>query len=183
MSNTKLKIPDLKKHLKKLEQNELIQIIADLYKMNQDVKDFLNVKFNGEKVIQELYERAENEIMDEFFSDKGFGKMRLAKAKKAITNFKKFTNDAERELELMLFYVEIGTEFTIIYGDIDERFYSSMESMFHKVVKACENDEKLFNKFRDRLYKIVMDTDGAVGWGYHDNLSDIYHSISWLHES
>src|SRR5690625_7650460 len=86
--------------------------------------------------------------------------MRLAKAKKAISDFKKLTDDSGKVLDLMLFYVENGTEFTLTYGDIDERFYGSMESMYEKVVVACEKDEKLFNKFKDQLYTIVLETSG-----------------------
>lgn len=175
----RLKIPELKKNLNEYEHKELIKVIGDLYKLNQEVKDYLHVKIMGEEAVQELFKRAKKEIEEEFFPDKGFGKMRLAKAKKAISNFKKLTNDSTRVLDLMLHYVENGTAFTLTYGDIDERFYYSMESMYQKVVAACEKDEKLFNNFKDRLYTIVLEADG-IGWGYHDYLSDIYHSICWL---
>lgn len=182
MTSTKLKVPELKKKLKELEVKDLIQTVADLYKMNQEVKDFLNVKFIGEKVVQELFERAKKEIEHEFFPETGFGKMRLAKAKKAITDFKKLTGDFEKVIDLMLFYVERGTKFTNTYGDIDERFYSSMESMYKKVAIACDKDEKLFVKFKPRLYAIVLETNG-MGWGYHDYLFDVFHSISWVNET
>ncbi|GGB61219.1 hypothetical protein F3157_17005 [Virgibacillus dakarensis] len=173
---TKLKIPELKKNLKNYDQKELINVIADLYKLNDDVKDFLSVKFMGEEKIRELFERAKKEIEDEFFPEKGFGKMRLAKAKRAISDFKKLTGDLFRTIDLMLCYVEVGTEFTNTYGDIDEKFYDSMESMFHKVAKACEKDETLFIHFNDRLRAVVADS-GGIGWGYHDSLTDIYNSL------
>lgn len=178
---SKIKIPELKKLLKQLDQKELISLVSDLYKVNKDVQSYLSVKFIGEETIIDLLENAEKEIWNEFFPEKGFGKMRLAKAKKTITNFKKLTNDHERTVDLMLFYVEAGTEFTITYGDIDEKFYDSMESTYHKVAKECEKDKELFNKFDKRLYAIVVATEG-MGWGYHDGLSDMYYSISWLDE-
>ena len=43
----------------------------------------------------------------------------------------------------MLYYVECGVEFTNLYGDIDERFYSSLESMFADfvmILNSMEND-------------------------------------------
>ncbi|WP_283248454.1 hypothetical protein [Bacillus sp. FJAT-49711] len=43
----KLKVADLKKQLKEYEKKDLIQLIADLYKMNKDVQSFLSVKFLG----------------------------------------------------------------------------------------------------------------------------------------
>lgn len=180
MSNiTKMKLTDLKRQLKQYDHKELIGLISELYKQNHDIQHYLSVKFRGDEVIQELQEKAEKEIEDEFFPDKGFGKMRLAKAKKAISDFRKLTGDKRRTVELMLFYVEIGTEFTNTYGDIDEKFYDSMNSMYFKVTKECENDEKLFHELHDRLYGVVVDSRG-IGWGYHDILKDAYNSLSWL---
>lgn len=54
-----------------------------------------------------------------------------------------------------------------------------MASMYYKVVKECEKDERLFNQFRDRLESVVEDSSG-IGWGYHDDLKDVYYSIEFL---
>lgn len=86
------------------------------------MQNYLSVKFLGVETIQDLYVNAKNEVEDEFFPAKGFGKMRLTKAKSVITNFKKLTNDHLKTVDLMLFYVEVGTEFTNTYGDIDGNF-------------------------------------------------------------
>ncbi|WP_338061897.1 DUF6155 family protein [Virgibacillus indicus] len=169
----------MKKETQGIRQKELIRLVAELYKLDPNVQQYLSVKFLGEETIHDLYESTKKEIEDEFFPNKGFGKMRLAKAKTAITNFKKLTNDHLRTVDLMLTYVEVGTEFTNTYGDIDEKFYSSMYSMYDKVVTECEKDEELFKEFGDRLYSVVIESDG-IGWGYHDGLADLYYSISWV---
>ncbi|EKN69014.1 hypothetical protein P9E76_14100 [Schinkia azotoformans] len=105
--------------------------------------------------------------------------MRLGEARDAITNFKKITGDQLRTLDLMLFYVEVGTEFTNTYGDIDGRFYDSMISMYNKVISECAKDEKLFKIFHDRLSSVIEDSSG-IGWGYHDALWDLYLSLEWV---
>lgn len=178
MIMSQLKITDLKKSLKQLDQNELIQIIADLYKLNSGVKEYLSSKFGGEDVINELHLNARKKIETEFFPERGMPKLRLAEAKQAITDFKKATNDSDKVADLMLFYVEMGTKFTCTYGDIDMKFYNSMISMFDKVAVACEQSEGLYTSFKDRLEHIVSSSDG-IGWGYHDALCDIYYCISW----
>lgn len=71
----------MKRQLKEHDQKELIKLISELYKLNNDVAHYLSVKYTGEEVIAELFENAQKEIEDEFFPDKGFGKMHLAKAK------------------------------------------------------------------------------------------------------
>lgn len=76
----------------------------------------------------------------------------------------------------MLFYVEIRTQFTNAYGDIDGIFYDSMISMFSKVISECAKDEKIFKVFHDRLSSVIEDSSG-IGWGYHDALWDLYLSL------
>jgi len=41
----------------------------------------------------------------------------------AIKEFQKISSIPENIAELMLFYAEIGVEFTNTYGDIDEKFF------------------------------------------------------------
>jgi len=168
-----LKVSDLKKELKELDQKELIQLITELYKNSKEVKKYLSTMFLGEEAIEDLYEKTKKAIKDEFFPERGFGKLRLAEAKKAITTFKKITNDEIKTMDLMIFYVEIGTEFTVTYGDINERFYSSMESMYEKVLTSC--NEEMFTFFNDRLLGI-LEASNEIGWGYPDSLNEIYYS-------
>jgi hypothetical protein len=105
--------------------------------------------------------------------------MRLGEAKNAILNFKKLSSDDHKTLDLMLYYVELGTQFTNTYGDIDAKFYDSMVSMYNKVVNECNKNEKFYNIFKDRLYSIVLETEG-IGWGYNYSICDIYYSLDWL---
>lgn len=125
----KIKLTDLKKQLKEYEKKELIQLISDLYKNSKAAQAFLSVRFLGEEAVDELFNQALKKIKNEFFPEEGFGKLRLSEAKKAISEFKKLTNDEFKTAELMVFYVEQGIDFTNTYGDIDENFYSSMETM------------------------------------------------------
>jgi hypothetical protein len=174
-----IKLTDLKKSLKELDQKELIQLVSDLYKVNNEVKDYLSSRFLGERAIEEQFKKAAKKIRDEFFPDRGHGKLRLAEAKKAISNFQKTTADSNRTIELMLYYVELGTEFTAAFGDIDESFYSSMLSMYDKVAIECDKDEELYIQLRDRLYSVVRMSD-EVGWGYPEAICDIYYTIEWV---
>ncbi|WP_054751926.1 hypothetical protein [Piscibacillus salipiscarius] len=78
----KLKISELKSHLNELNQKELINLITELQKYSKDAETYLSVKFLGEAAIQEQHKQAKKEILDEFFPQKGFGKLRLTNAKK-----------------------------------------------------------------------------------------------------
>jgi len=174
--NMKLKVTELKKQLKKYDQKQLIQLVADLYKMNKDVQSYLSVQFLGEEAVTELFNEAKMKVENEFFPSKGHGKLRLNEAKKAISNFKKTTNNRLLTTELMLYYVEQGVKFTITYGDIDERFYISIETMYEKVITTCNEEEEFIQLFMQRLKTIVTDTDG-IGWGFHDQLNYLYSEL------
>ncbi len=77
--------------------------------------------------------------------------------------------------DLMLFYVETGVQFTNDFGDINETFYSSIESTYLAVLKLIRN-EGLLDKFSDRARKVVNDTID-IGWGFHDDLFDVYYQF------
>lgn len=62
--------------------------------------------------------------------------------------------------------------FTDAYGDIDEPFYISMETMYEKAVnEIIKHGQK--DAFQKRCRKIVLDTSD-MGWGFYDTLSEIY---------
>ena len=167
-----MKINELKKVLKDSTKEDLIKDIVDLFKKNNFVKDYYGSKYNTDNTLS-ILNKHKDIIKNEFFPQRGDGKARLSVAKKAITEFKKISQDKALVADLMIFYVEMGVEFTNSYGDINESFYLSMEGMFEQAVKfIISNDiDKLF---RERCEEIVHNTDG-IGWGFHDGLSAIYY--------
>ncbi len=76
-----------------------------------------------------------------------------------IRELKKTTKSQTDIADIIIFYVENGVEFTCDYGDIDERFYNSMESMFESALKFIKK-YNLGKDFNTRCKKIVNDTDG-----------------------
>ena len=56
-------------------------------------------------------------------------------AKKVLSDFKKVCQNIELIAELKLYFVECGTEFTNMYGDIDGSFYNVVCDMFYDVIK------------------------------------------------
>jgi len=72
--------------------------------------------------------------------------MRLGTARKSVQEFAKVQANVTHLIDLELFYVEEGVRFTNAFGDIDEPFYASMESMFERVLKRIKAHgmEKMF---------------------------------------
>ena len=80
----------------------------------------------------------------------------------------------------MLYYVELGVEFTCTYGDISEAFYSSMVKMFDQVAIQCDEDEELYNKLSERLKNVV--SQAPEGWYFQEALMESYYTIGWVNE-
>lgn len=73
--------------------------------------------------------------------------------------------------DLLLVYVETGVRFTITYGEIDERFYSSLETVYAKALALMQR-EQLLAQFAARTAQIVRDTSG-IGWDFHNYLAEV----------
>ena len=162
-------LSDIKKELKKLEKDTLINLIADLYKKNKAVKELFDYYLNPNE--QELFEKYRTKVYEAFFPKRGFG-FNLKEGKKAISDFKKFEPSPKLVADLMLVYVESGVQFTNSYGDIDENFYSSLESTYEAALTLIKK-ENLLGKFMYRAEEIVRKANG-IGWGFPYALSQTY---------
>ena len=76
----------------------------------------------------------------------------------------------------MLTYVENGTRFTNEYGDIEESFYNSMESVLGEAAKLVQSQPDLYEKFSDRFIGLRRATYG-IGWGYGDAVHEIVDEL------
>jgi len=160
----------LKKHLATKTKEVLIDEIAS----------FMSLEAVEQFYLMQIYPQSEAEIAEqqkaiirhEFFPQRGFAQLRYSAAKKAISNFKKTAVTPLLVADLMLFYVEMGVSFTQQYGDIDEAFYMSIESMYEKALKYAFL-HKLEHDLQGRFKKAVTDTVD-IGWGFHDTLEDYY---------
>jgi hypothetical protein len=165
----------LRQHLRKKEQKELIDEIADLYRRFDSVKSYYQASvFNDDVGVLEKYKLI---IEHEFFPKSIHVEppCRISIAKKAIADYKKLSCSDANLVDIMLFYVECGVNFTNDYGDIDERFYNSMASVY---INACNFilRNNLQRMFQPRALAIVTDTSDC-GWGFHEYLRDSYYQF------
>ena len=69
--------------------------------------------------------------------------------------------------------MENGTRFTHEYGDIDERFYDSVESALDELAALLRGEARgMYPQFRNRLARVEKLADG-IGWGFHDFVQDV----------
>jgi hypothetical protein len=165
----------LKAQLSAYEKPQLLALLQELYKLNADNKLFLATRLLTVD-LDELAEPYRKAIRAEFNPSRGYPRINLRAARKAITDFKKACHDPAAIADLLIFYVEQGVICTNKYGDISEGFYASLESVYEEAIKTItqSGDAAMVENFRSRLHRIVRDT-GNIGWGFHDELSRLYN--------
>ena len=162
----------LKKYFKDCSKEDLEKDITEIFRKYPAIKEYYQTKILPQ-ADAEIIAKYKKIIENEFFPTRGYGNAKLSVAKKAIADYKKICQFPENLIDMMLFYVEQGVKFTNAYGDINEAFYNSMESMFANTVELiCKQDLK--EVFQRRCQKIVGDTCD-IGWGFYDTLSEIYN--------
>ena len=101
--------------------------------------------------------------------------LRIAQAKKAVSQYEKAIGETKGLVELMLYFVECGNRFTVDYGDINEDFYLAMVRMYDKTIDTLFSlDEDTIQVYQSRFSEI-MESSSGIGWGYHDDLCDLYY--------
>jgi hypothetical protein len=155
------------------EKPALLALVKDLYGAAAENRDFIHARSETGECGGESLEKYRSKIVEQFFPVHGFGKLKLGEARKAIRDYRKATGNLDGTAELLMTYVENGTRFTHEYGDIDERFYDSVESALDELAALLRGKARgSYPQFRDRLAKVEQMADG-IGWGFHDFVKDV----------
>ncbi|MFT9497248.1 DUF6155 family protein [Anaerosolibacter sp.] len=161
----------MKKYLDSKTDVELREEILQLMKLFPNVREYYAVRVNSDE--DEIMEKYKKIIRNEFFPNRGFGKLRYSVMKKALDDFKKISSNPVCIAELMITYVESGVEFTNAYGDIDEIFYTKIENMYDKVLDHISQNN-LENIYGKRL-SAIKDRCMGIGWGFEDIMVELYY--------
>jgi len=156
------------------DREALLELVKDLYGLSASNKQFVDARFHlGRDPIAPYKKIIADCIAPDVFSRRP---IQIAKAKKAISDYRKAVRDDRGELDLMIHFVECGNGFTLDYGDIDEDFYDALVNMYVRAVKVTVGlplPER--QPFVDRL-RTLTESSSPIGWGYHDSLCDAYNS-------
>jgi hypothetical protein len=163
----------IRQHLTTWDQPAMLALVKDLYEAAAENRDFIQARCQAEESGGEVLEKYRGKVVEQFFPTRGFGKLKLGEARKAIRDYRKATGNLPGTAELLMTYVENGARFTHEYGDIDERFYRSVESALEELAVLLRGEAReLYPSFSGRLASVEQMTDG-IGWGFHDFVADV----------
>ncbi len=150
----------------------LVALVKDLHDASPENRDFLRARFDAENISGEALESYRRKIVEQFFPQRGFGKLKLSEARKAIRDYRKATGNVAGTIDLLLTYVENGTAFTNEFGDINEGYYNSLESALNELTGLLLGEgQDLYANIRDRLARLD-ELANNIGWGYGDYVSE-----------
>ena len=168
----RITLTQLKKFLKGLSSAELILEIGELFKTFPDIRDYYESRLisDGNDRLLAHYKKI---IEEEFFPGNDLGRARLSIPRKALAGFRKVSSSTEHIVDLMLFSIEMGIEYTTTFGDMDESYYRSLVSMYERALDLLSKKD-LDTQFSLRCRKIV-DSTSDFAWDFYENIQEIYH--------
>lgn len=160
----------LREHLRNKPHDLLVEEIVQLSSRSEALREHFAAQLGlgpQEDVLAKY-----KAVISREFSRRGESMPRLSVARKAVLDYKKIAQSPAPLVDLMLHYVEGGVAFTNRFGDLYEAFYTSVENMYEQALKLIVQHQ-LHDQFERRCAQIVAATRGT-GWGFHDQLSDLY---------
>jgi hypothetical protein len=162
----------LRQQLATWEKPALLVLVKDLYEAAAENRDFIQARCQTGSGGEAL-EKYRHKIVEQFYPARGEPKLKLGEARKAVRDYRKATGNLHGTVELLMTYVENGAEFTEEYGDIDERFYSSIESALDELAALLYGDAReMYPQFSERLARVEQ-LSGGIGWGFGDYIGDV----------
>ncbi len=157
------------------EKESLLRLLKEVYELDRQNRDFMDARFvvNGRSESIEPYKRRIDHALSPDPLSNPNGKISVAAARKAVSDYRKASRDLAGALDLMLFYVECGTEFAAEYGFGEEPYFASLEGIFAALLKELPRlDAALRSEYWDRIDSLI-ERAGAIGWGYPDTLRSL----------
>lgn len=161
----------LKIRLDTPDRKGLVGLVHDLYEASEVNRRFLEARFlPSEAAIEKYRSLVEAAVFPDPLSRRP---IRLRDASAVITEYRRSTGDIAGSVDLMLTFVEAGTEQSVDLGYGDEPYFSALETKVAAVAKslgALSNEDRT-----SAIARLVLVRNRAqcIGWGYADYLSDV----------
>lgn len=162
---------DVKAKLSQFDHEGLVGLVRDLYSANKDNQVFLHARFGlGEDVLAPYKATINRWLWPDMFANQSAS---VAKAKKCISDYEKAIGHAEGLAELMVFYCERATGFSVEVGLDDEGFFVALVRMFERALQGIARlpDAQRVG-FMERL-DVVHHVSRNIGYGVEDAMSDL----------
>jgi len=159
---------DVKARLAEYDRAGLLGLVQDLYAGSKDNQAFLHARLQlGEDVLEPYKTAMDRWLWPDVFKNQDTS---VAKAKKAIADYKKASGTADGLAELTVFYCERASGFSRDVGLDDEAYLSALVRMFEQALKVVA---ALPGRQRAALWtrlEMVRDRSHDLGYGVGEDM-------------
>lgn len=171
-----LALPVLRKQLDTLEKEELIQLIAQIYKISADAHMMVEEALLGEGAWESLLSEYQEKLAKIFPKNRVAGIMKypnLKQANQLLKDFKRVCKVPKLVLSLEVYYLEVATAYQLPFGDIYSNYYPQLIKLFDDVIKqwSKDNSGELQVLYFTRMQKLYQDSL-EIGWGYKEAIQE-----------
>jgi len=162
---------DLKHRLADLDRIALLGLIQGLYAADKNNQAFLHARFAlGDDVLEPYKYTIDRWVCPDVMHNQDYS---VAKAKKAISDYKKAVGRPEGLTELSVFYCESCVNFLGYCCTDDEGYFNALLRMFEQALKAIQSLEPTQqDDFVARL-EDVRHEGHNWGWGVGDAMDHL----------
>jgi hypothetical protein len=162
---------EVKARLEALDRKGLVSLLGDLYDANAANRRFLDSRLTpGSRDIEEYRRLVADAIYPDPFSKRLIS---VRDAAAAIVEYRRSTGDASGAVDLMLTFVEAGTEQAADLGYGDEAYFDALQVRLDAVAKEFDTlPAEMRATVRARLGR-VQTRARDVGWGFGDAVDEL----------
>ena len=146
-------------------------LIQDLYAANKDNQTFLHTRFGlGEDILKPYKETLDRWLWPDVLRNQNIS---VAKAKQAISSYRKAVGEPAGLAELMVSFCENAAGFSDDVGYQDEGYFDALVSMFEQALKVtCQQPTADREALVARLER-VRTISHNFGYGVGDDMDDL----------
>jgi len=166
---------DVKARLEALDRKGLVSLLGDLYDSSVANRRFLHSRLTpGSRAIEEYRRLVADAIYPDPFSKR---RVSIRAAAAAIVEYRRSTADASGTVDLMLTFVEAGTEQAADLGYGDETYFDALQIRLDAVAKEFDTlPAEVRATVRARLGRVQVRAHD-VGWGFSDAVDELVHAL------
>jgi hypothetical protein len=161
----------VKTKLEPLSPPALITLVHDLYRASPENRRFLHARLLGPHLELAKYRQL---VSDAVFPDPFSSRsVRVGEAQRLIRHYRQATGDVPGTVELLLTFVEAGTEQAADLGYEDERYFAALERALDTAVALAPDLPSDRRRELLRRVRRLAERASAVGWGYGDYVGEV----------
>lgn len=153
----------LKKYLKTLDHDQLVQVVLDLYDARKDAKEYLEFYMNPD--IEATLEKEKKKLQRNYFTSQGRTKARMSikEGNEIISDFIKLDAPPEAVAEMLVYHIELLVSRMIMRHIQRQTAWTSAVGMFQKAADYIAS-YGLERQFARRLSRIINYVKSAPKW-------------------